>query len=77
MMRFAAVVALSIGLSTWSPAETNLLISGSERGWVTLGEADFVRVNGDENTLDLARRHGNLQRYANRCDTHEEAIQKL
>jgi hypothetical protein len=32
-------------------AQQPVLISGTEPGWVELGEDDFVRVNGDEKTL--------------------------
>ncbi len=32
-------------------AQQRAFIQGNEPGWVSLGEDDFVRVNGDENTL--------------------------
>lgn len=45
---YCAASSLSCIVSAEQP---HAVITGDEPGWVQLGEADFVRVNGDEETL--------------------------
>ncbi len=51
MFRFCLSIFLFVSGSIVGLSQDRVLISGTEPGWVELGEADFVRVNGDENTL--------------------------
>lgn len=49
---FIALFSLFIGsVFSTCAGQQRAFIEGNEPGWVSLGEDDFVRVNGDENTL--------------------------
>ncbi len=51
MFRVHLTILLLMSIALPCAAQQKATIDGTQPDWIELGEADFVRVNGDENTL--------------------------